>query len=160
MRRADQFGVPKVKHYVLHEPEITTDFSESDYVVSAERAIMAQVVSHEDKALCEAMIRYAIEQGYTDLFLIDEDFVKTAIKNEVRRRRGESLPEPNRKQEWISVDKRLPDKEGVYLVYTYKGYMKISKYSGWGIDDEASFDDFFVTHWMPLPEPPKMKGGE
>lgn len=60
-----------------------------------------------------------------------------------------------RKQEWISVDERLPDKEGVYLVYTYKGYMKISKYSGWGIDDEASFDDFFVTHWMPLPEPPK-----
>ena len=89
MGRADQFGVPKVKHYVLQEPEITTDFSESNYVMNAARAIMAQVVSQEDKALCEAMIRYAIEQGYTDLFLIDEEFVKTAIKNEVRRRRGE-----------------------------------------------------------------------
>ena len=89
MRRANQFGVPKVKHYVLQGPKITTDFSESNYVVNAERAIMAQVVSQKDKALCEAMIRYAIERGYTDLFLIDEEFVKTAIKNEVRRRREE-----------------------------------------------------------------------
>ena len=60
-----------------------------------------------------------------------------------------------RNQEWISVDERLPNKEGVYLVYTYKRHMKMSKYSGWGVDDEASFDDYFVTHWMPLPEPPK-----
>lgn len=172
MGKADQFGVPKVKHCVLWEPEIKTDFSESDYVVSAERAIMAQVVSHEDKALCEAIIRYAIEQGYTDLFLIDEEFVKTAIKNEVRRRRGESLPEPNRKQGWISVDERLPTVEEqarglVGIISGYNGKIKFENarvflnydynYNEWYSQD-YDIQNCKIECWMALPEPLKMKG--
>ena len=164
MGRADQFGVPKVKHYVLQGPEITTDFSESNYVMNAARAIMAQVVFQEDKALCEAMIRYAIEQGYTDLFIIDEEFVKTAIKNEVSRRRGESLPEPNRKQEWISVDERLPSVSGYVLAYTTaKNYIALpysKKYKLFNARDdsteaEAKGLSIRVSCWMPIPEPPK-----
>ena len=66
-----------------------------------------------------------------------------------------------RKQEWISVEDRLPEKEGVYLVHTTYNIIEtevfyISKY-----DDISYWWDLdgMVTHWMPLPEPPKMKGG-
>ena len=78
-----------------------------------------------------------------------------------------------RKREWISVDERLPDKGGKYLVYrelcnglslmniinydpNYDGHAMWFLFDGeWG-DCEVNN----VTHWMPLPEPPKMKGYE
>ena len=63
-----------------------------------------------------------------------------------------------RKQEWISVEDRLPKESAWYLVniinhfgldvVTFTHY---TKGFGWGVPD--------VAHWMPLPEPPKMKGG-
>lgn len=59
-----------------------------------------------------------------------------------------------RKQsEWISVEERLPEKEGRYLVYGVIGGQPLvcgahyDKHNGFGDDD--------FTHWMPLPEPPK-----
>lgn len=74
---------------------------------------------------------------------------------------------------WISVTDRLPDDNGNYLVLN-KGVIEIAPY-----DKEAAQEGFFpfgyedkeideigntlidwieisgVTHWMPLPEPPK-----
>ena len=68
-----------------------------------------------------------------------------------------------RKQEWISVDERPPEREGKYLVYTYKGGIKFGEYRPYFVGEgklcEPQFD-YYVTHWMPLPEAPKMKGGE
>ena len=57
--------------------------------------------------------------------------------------------------EWISVKDRLPEKDGRYLAITkhYKQpviaqYTKNEKYPwNWLMNN--------VTHWMPLPEPPK-----
>lgn len=65
-----------------------------------------------------------------------------------------------RKQsEWISVEERLPKESGWCLanIITPFGldFMSLSHYSkgyGWNSRDT-------VTHWMPLPEPPKMEGG-
>lgn len=59
-------------------------------------------------------------------------------------------------QKWISVDERLPDKPMKYLVYTIgekTGRFDIAYYGGY-------YDGFSVlygtvTHWMPLPQPPK-----
>lgn len=66
-----------------------------------------------------------------------------------------------RKQsEWISVEERLPDLYGTYLVYTYDNHIKLGYFCELVIGLPPSFDDFAVTHWMPLPEPPDMKGGE
>ena len=80
-------------------------------------------------------------------------------------------------QQWISVKERLPEKDGKYLVCRrlYGGWWretlefakdarKVDKYDfyrGWKnvwywYDSEwghLTIDD--VTHWMPLPEPPK-----
>ena len=66
-----------------------------------------------------------------------------------------------KKTKWISVEERLPEKDAMYLVH----------------QPELSYDNIRVTffrtgekyyeymwkrhysHWMPLPEAPKMKGG-
>jgi hypothetical protein len=48
-------------------------------------------------------------------------------------------------QEWISVEDRLPE-EGEHILVCYS--------DGWICDQYTPFDDG-VTHWMPLPEPPK-----
>ena len=108
-----------------------------------------------------------------------------------------------RKQEWISVEERLPEsgehclisctvkrfdgKHGQYVCVGY--YAEKFKHLAYGVDDDCvseyneendefyisegwyevikNWDDYgfvaiddTVTHWMPLPEPPKMKGGE
>lgn len=83
-----------------------------------------------------------------------------------------------RKQsEWISVDERLPDAIDSYIVVVKQKYEWEAE---WEYDtDVASFvfcdgyidgvwntyndwkegQECHITHWMPLPEPPKMKGG-
>lgn len=64
-----------------------------------------------------------------------------------------------RKQsEWISVDERLPERQGYYFGFTYKGVMMIAPFFPCYADGEPEFR-YDITHWMPLPEAPKMKGG-
>ena len=67
-----------------------------------------------------------------------------------------------RKQsEWISVDERLPEIPDRVLVYVNASHL-----SETAIDTDRISDGRWVrwgtlvTHWMPLPEAPKMKGGE
>lgn len=63
-------------------------------------------------------------------------------------------------QQWIPVPERLPDKEGNYLVATNKGKVAESHFFPecdivpWKHRD-AVFCYPGVTHWMPMPEPPK-----
>ena len=75
---------------------------------------------------------------------------------------------------WISVKERLPDKEEKYhLCYAKGGYhciclwtndifglrsVYINHYKpgskwGWSMHTKPKYDE--ITHWMPLPEPPK-----
>lgn len=68
----------------------------------------------------------------------------------------------HQKDEWISVDERLPEEEGNTVLY----------YDGTNVDACLFYFGHFhtidlyesdridgVTHWMPLPTPPMMKGG-
>ena len=62
-----------------------------------------------------------------------------------------------RKQEWISVDERLPERWVMVLVccdYTISTDF-IASTGRWF----EHIDHNSITHWMPLPEAPKMKGG-
>lgn len=63
--------------------------------------------------------------------------------------------------EWISAKEKLPDKPGEYIVFVknltgrityFNPVFVASFYYGWHFQ---ACDDNVVTHWMPLPEPPK-----
>ena len=73
-----------------------------------------------------------------------------------------------RKQsEWISVKDRLPERGQAVLCYRgdFRGdMMNTYVYLGSGNwEDDYGYrgtaEHEGITHWMPLPEPPKMKGG-
>ena len=64
-------------------------------------------------------------------------------------------------QEWVPVTEKLPEDGGLYLVVhrnkhngsvstAIETYIK-SKIGEWWLNDYV----YDVTHWMPLPEPPK-----
>ena len=61
-------------------------------------------------------------------------------------------------QEWISVDDRLPGngKEGVLIVLRWGGVdIGWCEDCRWGSEFVNEYEDGEVTHWMPLPAPPK-----
>lgn len=76
------------------------------------------------------------------------------------------------KQEWISVDERLPENDwgkhwkdrNYYLVYTepsglmYVATFGFKEYDWWISNPERVLEQ--VTHYMPLSQKPKMKGAE
>lgn len=54
-------------------------------------------------------------------------------------------------RQWISVEDRLPEEDQKVLAYTAESQGTFEEYRlcfGWAIKGR-------VTHWMPLPEPPK-----
>ena len=58
-------------------------------------------------------------------------------------------------QEWISVEERLPEKGGSYLVFSSKSKTVFTAHY-WLSDRWANrANGQFITHWMPLPQPPK-----
>ena len=71
-------------------------------------------------------------------------------------------------QEWISVEDRLPDacgfpcllcgenKFGQIRVFEgFSGYMERGKFEWHSNQEDIDIDVWTVTHWMPLPQPPK-----
>ena len=65
-----------------------------------------------------------------------------------------------RKQEWISVDDGLPTwEDGKVLIYTTHGISIPQRTTSERWQGDLAKPKW-ITHWMPLPEPPKMKGGE
>jgi hypothetical protein len=61
---------------------------------------------------------------------------------------------------WISVDERLPEEYDTILCFN-GSYVQASVFLDEFIEDDKYEGDPIrgVTHWMPLPEAPKMKGG-
>lgn len=70
---------------------------------------------------------------------------------------------------WVSVEERLPETDGELSddvlisgrIFLYGEYSHIGTTIGW-IDEKGTWGNIipekqkvFVTHWMPLPEPPK-----
>lgn len=57
-------------------------------------------------------------------------------------------------QEWVSVDERLPEKTGKYIVCTAKNAVYCSKYYS-NVKHFGTAMNTEITHWMPLPALPK-----
>ena len=63
-------------------------------------------------------------------------------------------------QEWISVKDRLPEPWKQVLIYSRYDFCEVALYIGipgkWRVTwNHEMLDADSVTHWMPLPEPPK-----
>ena len=57
--------------------------------------------------------------------------------------------------EWISVEERLPEQYGLFLIADDKGNMEVASWTkqfGWFSGGNRVKR---VTNWMPLPEPPE-----
>ena len=69
-----------------------------------------------------------------------------------------------RKQEWISVDERLPEKWQKCLCYYPEKNYGSKVVVDYAETDKGGFAEQFQfgkpSHWMPLPEAPKMKCGD
>lgn len=66
----------------------------------------------------------------------------------------ELLQKTQQLHSWIPVKERLPEKNGSYLVYVYG---EVTEMDCWHGKWHRLRDDYTkaVTHWMPLPKPPK-----
>ena len=114
----------------------------------------------------QATYHYDIEP-YWDMFKVKE--LEKAPKwdghtpSDAIQRIGNIPVAGYRKQEWISVEERLPEDKQLVLTIDTQDDMQVCFYeTAW----EGIFQQFHglvkiynITHWMPLPEPPKMKGG-
>lgn len=63
-------------------------------------------------------------------------------------------------QQWIPVTERLPEKWKDVLVWSKCGFCEVAVYIGlpgkWRVSwNYTMLEADTVTHWMPLPEPPK-----
>lgn len=81
------------------------------------------------------------------------------LLSECKQKLSEIKPQPEANR-WIPVSERLPEEADRYLCniksFAFPGsyYQDILKYDKGGfIEGHIYTDD--VTHWMPLPEPPK-----
>lgn len=70
-------------------------------------------------------------------------------------------------QGWISIEDRLPEENGRYLVCANVSHLAFTSLTIVAVMEYGKNHGFYlysedepVTHWMPLPEAPKMKGGE
>ena len=61
---------------------------------------------------------------------------------------------------WISVKDRLPDNDVPVMIYNYDVNIGVYYKNKFHAFDENGypFEINYVTHWMPLPEPPKEVG--
>lgn len=80
----------------------------------------------------------------------------------VAKKAIESIPAADVRPKWISVEERLPEDRQSVLVHRDDGGIFIFEYFTTSPTDECWIDDhlnvysaYSVTHWMPLPEPPK-----
>ena len=55
---------------------------------------------------------------------------------------------------WIPVTERLPETDGLYLVSVKNDHKRRYSKTAW-YEKQSWFARQDVTHWMPLPEPPK-----
>lgn len=74
----------------------------------------------------------------------------------------EKLAEIRERMQWVSVDDRLPEKDETILVWvgtmcTRACVGKTPYGPAWYLIDKNCYLNWWsVTHWMPLPEPPKV----
>ena len=60
------------------------NFERSEFTVR----VAAKIADMTDNAIINSIISFAEQEGITDLYLLDEEFVKIALLKEIERRKG------------------------------------------------------------------------
>lgn len=118
------------------------------------------------------IVDYLLENG---VVVIDADVVSPENRPLISQYMGRPIDEVInliRRSEWISVEDRLPEECKAVLCFagnkTVLAFMEKTEDCGkyvpvfWDLvayNRDDTWDEVCVTHWMPLPEAPKMKGG-
>ena len=110
-------------------------------------------------------------QMYRDLCeIFDEEYEKRRLITPQNTAEKMTAKGYRKQSEWISVDERFPEEGDEIILCTEDGIVGAGRffflgeghYFRWIAGEGSDFDDDFVetnvTHWMPLPEPPEMKG--
>lgn len=112
----------------------------------------AKVEEQDIKQIEEMKIDVLESIAWKDL---DDDVTALDIDSTTEHLRSKGY----RKQEWISVEDKLPTwKDGKVLIYTTHGISIAQRTTSERWQGDLA-QPKWITHWMPLPEPPKAKGG-
>lgn len=113
----------------------------------------------EDTNLIEEVKSLRVVVGGKDVF---PDEAKRSVLRVIQEQPTADVVEVK----WIDVNERLPDENGRYLINYIHSYCRDD---GFQAIETAYFADgkfvgilgfYLITHWMPLPEPPKMNDKE
>ena len=109
----------------------------------------------------DQLMKYPLRRGSA---LCDEEHADPHFLNGVESVLGwaQTLPTLTPPNEWVSVEERLPENGQIVLFHQKDGFIYCAEYfagnalmpPGWFIDNDC-WDAKEVTHWMPLPAPPK-----
>ena len=116
------------------------------------------IFPHELADPIEAVADYLLDSGVTvqENMEISDELLKQLKNAPITNWKEE--PSIEVVQEWISVDDRLPEngKEGVLIALRW-GEVDIGwcEDGRWRSEFVNEYEDGEVTHWMPLPQPPK-----
>lgn len=88
-------GNQPINRIALNPPKIeykeTVDENgDITYASALSAKLTAKLIDAVDETITDAIIKECAAEGVTDLFLIDKEFILSAIKNEMIRRKGET----------------------------------------------------------------------
>jgi len=119
----------------------------------------------EIAGMLEFQAKLALDHGETDIKLDAATIVPKiveslrALQHAPARVAEEQPGEQKLGQGWIPASERLPEKDGTFLTLLEGDVVaeldKRCWYCGKWVYMDGSESDLPVTHWMPLPEPPK-----
>lgn len=110
--------------------------------------IQTQIIKQQEEQIVKAVQSVAVGVDHDELF--------RALKYD---RDQYNKGYQDGKPKWTPVSERLPDERCFVLVFTIFRTVGEALFDGhgqfyWSNTDEYE-EPLFVTHWMPLPEPPK-----
>lgn len=73
------------------ENEFGRRISFPDFNMQSIHKIMATVADLQDEAIVDAIVRVGKENGISDIFILDKDFVLSALRHEVERRESDEI---------------------------------------------------------------------
>ena len=104
--------------------------------------------------LCKVQYQGNAVHGSPDTYIQNSEIADHLIAN------GVTLDNQVSSSKWIPVTERLPEPWKWILCYCEAGNIEMLRYDDfmeeWGsININRAYKKEYVTHWMPLPEPPK-----